>query len=90
MVDLQDVEPERRADVAIDAITVERRRWQRENRRPGALSAREALAALEFEALLVWTAAQNLATGMELDDADRGRLQLAMRRIDSIVGEVLG
>lgn len=89
-LDLQDVDAERRADVALDAIHLDRRRWQREHRRPGALTAREALAALQFEALLVWVAAQNVAGGIELSDDDRTRLNLAMRRIDTIAQEVLG
>lgn len=83
-----DVDPGRRAAVAIDGIVAASRRWDREHRRPPALSAREALAALEFEALLVAVAAASLADGAELSNADRERLTLAYRRIDAIASEV--
>jgi hypothetical protein len=52
-LDLQDVDPARFAEVGQDAITVARRQWSRDNRRPKALTAREALAVLKFEALLL-------------------------------------
>ena len=89
-VELQTVEPARRADVAQDAIHSARQQWQREHRRPSALTAREALTALQFEAMLVWVAAQNLATGTGLDEEDRARLNLACKRIDAITAEVTG
>ena len=55
--DLMSVETGRRAGVALDFITTSRQKWERENRRPKTLTAREALAALQFEALLVGAAA---------------------------------
>lgn len=85
---LHEVDAERRAAVAMDSIVVARRQWQREHRRPPALTAREALAAVHFEALVVWTAAANIRAGAELDDGDFGRLTIACARIDAIVGEV--
>lgn len=80
---------ERRAGSAIDNIGAHRRQWAREHRRPPALSAREALAALQFEALLVWTTAHNIAHGMELSADDLDRLNITCRRIDTISDEVL-
>ena len=68
MLDLEDVDAERRAAVAIDLIVAAELAWQRprEHRRPAALSAREALAALQFEASFVAVAASNLASGTPL------------------------
>jgi hypothetical protein len=87
-----DVEPERRADVAIDTITVAElmHRRKREHRRPPALTAREALVCLQFEAFFVAVAASNLANGVALTEADRERLLLAARRCDVIGSEVTG
>ena len=86
-MNLADVDPERRAAVAIDHITTEWQRWALKNRRPAALSAREALVAVQFECLVVWTAAQNIVNGTELTPEDMERLLLAQRRIDAIVDE---
>lgn len=88
-LELQDVDPARRAEVAQDAITVAHRQWSRENRRPKALTAREALTVLRFEALLVGVAAANILSGEELTDGDFERLALAVRRIDTISSEAL-
>jgi hypothetical protein len=85
---LSNVEAGRRAGVALDAISTARQHWQRQHRRPAALTAREALAALQFEALLVWTAAHNIANGIELEAEDLARLTIACKRIDAIAGEV--
>lgn len=86
-LDLQSVDPDRRAEVALDHIKRDRQRWAVKNRRPAALSAREALVAIQFECLVVWTAAQNLRTGVELTAEDMERLNVAQRRIDAIVDE---
>ena len=80
---------ERRAGTAIDNIGAHRRQWLREHRRPSALSAREALAAMQFEVLLVWTTAHNIANGVELSADDQDRLNITCRRIDTICDEVL-
>jgi hypothetical protein len=82
------VDAERAADCAIDEITAQRRQWDRQNRRPPAMSAREALASLRFECLLLWTAWHNLLNGIELTDADSQRITIAMQRIEVICGEV--
>ncbi len=87
---LSEVDAERRAECAIDEIVVARRKWERQHRRPRALSAREALMVLEFEATLVAVAAGNIATGVELTQVDRDRLSLAKRRIDTIIDEAIG
>jgi hypothetical protein len=86
---IQGVDPERRAAVALDMVSTSRRQWQREHRRPSALTPREALAALQFEALLVWTAAANVRNNILLTDGDFDRLSLSCRWIDSICAEVL-
>lgn len=87
---LGEVEPSRRAECALDDIGAARRRWTREHRRPSALTAREALMVLEFEAALVCVAAGNITQGVELTQADHDRLRLAAQRINTIVDEVNG
>jgi hypothetical protein len=84
---LRRVDAARRADVALDVITAARRQWQSDHRRPQALTAREALVALQFEATFVWVAAQNLSSGTELSDDDLRRLTLACRRVHAIAEE---
>lgn len=85
-----ELEPARRAACALDDIAVASRAWKRANRRPRAISARDALVALQFEALLVAVAAGNLAHGVDLSDEDRERLTLAAARIGVIVDEAVG
>jgi hypothetical protein len=87
---MQDIEPHRRADVAMDNITAQRRQWLRDNRRPRALSAREALEVLRFEALLLWVSQGNLRNGLALTDEDWERCTLAMNRIEAICDEAIG
>lgn len=84
---LKEVETGRRSSVALDQITAVRQKWQREQRQPKALTAREALEALHFEAMVVWVAAQNLAVGEGLTDEDRDRLTTACSRILVITEE---
>lgn len=86
-VDLHEVAPERRAGVALDYMHTARTAHQTEHRRPRALTAREALLALQFEALLVYVAAANLANGTPLTETDMERLGVAVRRIDYITEE---
>jgi hypothetical protein len=88
-MNLLDVEPVRRADVALDEVHAQQRQWHRQNRRPRAISAREALAAVEFEALVIATAAMNIANGMALSDDDRHRLIVAHARIHELTEEAL-
>ena len=88
-LDLRDVEPGRRAAAAEDVIAASRAQWQRDHRRPSALTAREALAALQFEGLVIWTAMANARAGIALSDAEFERLTVAMRRIDAICAEAL-
>lgn len=84
----EDLEPDRRAAVAIDRITRAELDHQRKSRRPSALTAREALAAVHFECLLVTICASNIAQGIELTDKDYERLLLAAARIERIATEV--
>jgi hypothetical protein len=83
------IEPERRAAVVLDELHAQSTAWQRTNRRPRGLSAREALAALQFEAMVVWSAAHSLRDGLGLSDEDRARLTLAMQRIDALTDEAI-
>lgn len=55
------------------------------NHKPTALSPRNALEVLGFEAGLVAVAAGNLAQGIALSDADRARLTLCCNRITKLV-----
>ena len=89
-MNLADVDAERRADVALDAITSAVAAHDRQHRRPRALGVREALIAVQFEAMFVGVAACNLAQGVELTEVDRERLLLAARRIDAIATEAVG
>lgn len=84
---MKEVETVRRSSVALDQITAARQKWQRESRQPKALTAREALEALHWEAQFVWTAAQNLAFGEALTREDLDRLTLTCSRIRVITEE---
>ena len=86
---LEDVDPERRAMAALDDIAAARVAWKRTNRRPRALTARDTLLALQFEALFVAVAAGNLAHGEELTEQDLERLMLASYRISAIAEEAV-
>ena len=81
---LREVKPDRRALVALDAVTSRRRAWQRDNRRVPSLTAREALEAMQFEALLLWTAWANVLDGVELTDDDHERIAIAGQRIQAV------
>lgn len=55
--------------------------------RRGLLTAMQALEVIEFEALLTWTAARNLAHGYALTDNDLERLAIAAERIQAVTIE---
>lgn len=84
-IDADLIEPKRLAECVIDRIKVDRRKHGDAAGR--ALSAREALLALTFEAQLVALCAENQAQGVALTDADRARLLVAWARITTIVSE---
>jgi hypothetical protein len=86
---LRHVEPARRAECALDEVTSQRSRWYRENRRPRALSAREALAAVHFECLLLWAYGKSLLTGHEPTEEDEARVTIAMERIEELTNEAI-
>ncbi|MDE2457060.1 MAG: hypothetical protein KGL43_26005 [Burkholderiales bacterium] len=86
--DLHEVEHERRAEVALDQIRAGKLQHQRESRRPKALTARDAIVALQFECTLIWTCAGNILNGEELTEADFERITLAMSRINAVIDEV--
>lgn len=89
-LDLTEVEPNRRAGVALDHMQAERQRWNREHRRPRSLSARDALIALQPEASIVWIVGCDLRRGTEVTENDWARLEVALQRIDAIVTEAVG
>ena len=84
---LADIDAERRAGCALDEIFAAQRQWDRQHRRPRAVTAREGLIVIEFEALFVATCASNLAAGFDLTDDDRERLRLAYSRINAVMQE---
>lgn len=86
-MNIREIEPQRRPSVAHDVITAARQAHQREHRRPAAITARDALIALEFEAMLVWTCAQNILAGVALTAEDLDRLTTACRWITAIRNE---
>lgn len=86
---LQAIEPARRFGCALDDIAFARQTWERKNRHPAALSAREALVALQFEATFVSICSSTLAEGTPLSTSDHDRLWLATTRINRIVDEVI-
>lgn len=57
-------------------------------KRRSLLSPRQALDVIEFESLLVWTAASNLANGYTLTNDDLQRLTVAGARIQAMCDEV--
>ena len=78
------IEPQRLAGSVIDEVVIQRRRRDCNGR---ALTAREALQALAFEALVVSLSAQNLAQGIALEAGDQARLMVAWARIETIAAE---
>lgn len=87
---LHEIEPQRRALVAEDAITRSRQDWQREHRRPPALTAREALAALRFDVTIVLIVASDVRKGKTPSDDDWRDLLGAISRIAFVADEVCG
>lgn len=84
------VDAERRATVVLDEIETARRKWHGEQRRPRALSAREALEVMSFECLLVWAYGKRLLAGEEPSPEDEARVTTALRTIDTLVDEAIG
>jgi hypothetical protein len=90
VIDLKDVDPERRSGVVLDEIHAHGQQWARQNRRPRSLSAREALAALQFEMTFVAVCAGNMAEGYVPTDEDRARLRLSVARVNAFADEAIG
>ena len=78
------IEPQRLAGAVVDRVLIDRRKRDYAGR---ALTAREALQALAFEALVVSLSAQNLAHGIALEAGDLNRLMVAWARIETIAAE---
>jgi hypothetical protein len=83
-IDADLIEPQRLAGSVIDEVVIQRRKRDYNGR---ALTAREALQAVRFEAQFVAVAAQNLAQGIALEADDLNRLLVAWARIDTIATE---
>lgn len=79
------IEPHRMAPSMLDDIRNQRRKPVAQRRRPTPI---EALRALQYESCVILVAAQNLAQGIELREADLDRLAEAARRIRVIQEEV--
>lgn len=79
------IEPHRLAASVIDDVLVERRKPAAQRRR---LTPIEGHRALQYESCVTLVAAQNLAQGIELREADLDRLAEAARRIRVIQEEV--
>jgi len=60
---------------------------QFQRRRPTALPARDALAVLRADAMLIAVAAANLAAGVQLSEDDREALALATSRVELVASE---
>ena len=84
VIDADLIEPQRLAGAVVDRVLIDRKKRDYTGR---GLTAHEALKALAFEALLVAVAAQNLARGMALLDADLSRLLVAWARIETLAAE---
>jgi hypothetical protein len=80
-IDADLIDNNRLAECVIDQLRVERRKPTEQRR---GITTREALVALEFEALYVLTCAENLRLGMTLGGEDYVRLRVACRRITTI------
>ena len=83
-IDADLIEPQRLAGSVVDRVLIDRRQRDYTGR---ALSSREALQVLTFEAQFVAVAAQNLAQGITLETGDLARLMVAWARIDTIATE---
>jgi hypothetical protein len=83
-IDSDLIAPQRLAGSVVDRVLIDRRKPDYAGR---GLTARDALKALAFEAMLVAVAAQNLALGMALADADLTRLLIAWARIETLAAE---
>jgi hypothetical protein len=80
-------EPRHRAEAAIDRINVAARDTTRS--RPKALTAREALTALQFEIVFVHVYVSMVLNGEVPSDSDRARFLDAAGRINVIADEAL-
>ena len=87
MTTVFDQEPEHRAEATIDRIVVRDRAHHR--RRERALGTREALEALQFEAIFLHVVSASMRDGATLTDEDHDRLVVACGRINVIVDEAV-
>lgn len=85
-IDADLIEAPRLASSVLDQVRIVRNKRGNTGR---ALSAREALEAIHFEAQIVMVAAQNMAQGMALEMPDLTRLMVAWACIDFLIGEAV-
>lgn len=83
-IDSDLIEPQRLAGAVVDQVVIRRRKRDYNGR---SLTAREALQALVFESQFVAVAAQNLACGIALKNADLTRLMVAWSLIETLAVE---
>lgn len=88
-LDFSDVDFGRRADVAADHIVANRRAWERSNRRPPSLTAREALLVIQAELHFAFVLMGNQLNGVELTREDFDRFITCHRRIGTVIDEVI-
>lgn len=86
-LNLREVDPERRASVAQDAIVSSRKSHEREHRRQRALTYRDTLEALRFDCTLMVVCMGNILHGELLTEADFARVTRAMASINSLLDE---
>lgn len=82
-----DIDAERRAPAALDEVRSAQAAWDRQHRRPPVITAREALAVLQFDSTVVFLVAEALAAGHTPTEEDREALKRACLHIDAIYGE---
>jgi hypothetical protein len=82
---LAEVEPHRRAGIALDAINSQRRAWDR--RRPRGVSLRDVLLAVQFDLVLVHLVACKCRDSGALDDDEFSDLTLSIRSIEILLTE---
>ena len=82
-LDLDYVDIDLRAEVALDVIRSQRKRWARLNRRPPALQTRDAKLAMLHDLMIFFVA-------NPLNRRDRERMMRSYQTIHAIVSEVIG
>ena len=85
-IDADLIDAPRLASSVVDQVQIVRSKRGNTGR---AISAREALQTIHFEAQIVMVAAQNMAHGLALETPDLTRLMVAWACIDFLIGEAV-